>query len=55
VDYINYWNFIKFLERKRRRWDQQAQGDETPAKKKSGWDQADVCVVFTKFISNFHH
>lgn len=30
-------------ERKRRRWDQQASGDETPAKKKSSsWDQAEV-------------
>ena len=41
-------------ERKRRRWDQQASGDETPAKKKSSsWDQAEVgklasqrCQVF---------
>lgn len=33
---------VFLLERKRRRWDQQASGDETPSKKKSGWDQADV-------------
>lgn len=33
-------------ERKRRRWDQQASGDETPAKKKSSsWDQAEVEIV----------
>lgn len=31
-----------FTERKRRRWDQQASGDDTPAKKKSSWDQAEV-------------
>ena len=30
-------------ERKRRRWDQQASGEETPVKKKSSsWDQAEV-------------
>ena len=29
-------------ERKRRRWDQQS-GEDTPAKKKSAWDQAEVC------------
>ncbi|XP_078378682.1 splicing factor 3B subunit 1-like isoform X2 [Oculina patagonica] len=32
-------------ERKRRRWDQQASGDETPAKKKSSsWDQAEMAT-----------
>lgn len=37
---------IHVSERKRRRWDQQASGDETPAKKKSSsWDQAEVEIM----------
>ena len=39
---ISYFQTIVFTERKRRRWDQQASGDDTPAKKKSSWDQAEV-------------